>query len=68
MTLGREKNESPSAFLERAMEAFQQYTFMDFESPEANTSVALAFINQVAPDIKRKFQRVERLVEKSLRV
>lgn len=40
---------------------------MDSESLEANTAVAPAFINQVAPDIKRKFQRVERLVEKSSR-
>ena len=40
---------------------------MDSESLEANTAVAPAFINQVAPDIKRKLQRVERLVEKKLR-
>ena len=40
---------------------------MDSETLEANTAVAKAIINQVAPDIKRKIQRVERLVEKSSR-
>lgn len=40
---------------------------MDPELPETKASVALTFINEAAPDIKRKFQRVERLREKSLR-
>ena len=40
---------------------------MDPESPETKTVVSLVFFNQAAPDIKRKFQRVERLVEKSSR-
>jgi hypothetical protein len=33
---------------------------MDPESPETNTTVTLAFINQATSDIKRKHQRVER--------
>lgn len=33
---------------------------MDPESPEAKAAVALAFINQAAPDFKRELQRVER--------
>ena len=49
------------------MGAFQQYTPMHPESPEAKAAVALAFINQAAPDIKQKLQRVERLGEKSVR-
>ena len=40
---------------------------MDPESPEANSAVTLAFINQASPYIKRKLQRVERLGEKSLK-
>ena len=40
---------------------------MDLELPEAKAVRGLAFINQAAPDIKRKLQRVERLGEKSLR-
>lgn len=40
---------------------------MDPELPETKASLALVFINQAAPDIKRKLQRVERLGEKSLR-
>jgi hypothetical protein len=40
---------------------------MDPELPETKALLALVFINQAAPDIKRKLQRVERLGEKSLR-
>ena len=40
---------------------------MDPELPETKALLALVFINQAAPDIKRKLQRVERLREKSLR-
>lgn len=43
------------------MEAFRQYIPMDPESPEAKATVALVFINQAAPDIKRRLHRVERL-------
>lgn len=49
------------------MEAFQQYTPMDPESPEAKAMATLAFINQVAPYIKRTLQRAERLGEKGLK-
>lgn len=41
---------------------------MDPESPETKMAVALAFINQAAPDIKQKLQRVEKLGERSLRM
>jgi hypothetical protein len=47
-------NKSPAAFLERIMEAFLQYTHMDPDSSEAKGGVALAFINQAAPDINQK--------------
>jgi hypothetical protein len=49
------------------METFWQYTLIDPESPEANSAVTLAFINQASPYIKRKLQKVERLGEKKLR-
>ena len=52
--IGQEDNESPPAFLERIMEAFLQYTHMDPDSSEAKGAVALAFINQAAPDINQK--------------
>lgn len=56
------KDESPVAFLERIIEAFRQNP----EAPETRAAIVMAFVNQAAPDIKRKLQRVERLGEKSL--
>ena len=38
---------------------------MNPEAPERKAAI-MAFVNQAAPDIKRKLQRVERLGEKSL--
>lgn len=59
-------DESPAAFLERIMEAFRQYTPMDPEAPETKAAVVMTFVNQAAPDIEQKLQRVERLAEKSI--
>ena len=55
----QEPNESPAAFLERLMEAFRQYTPMDPQADESHTAVLLAFVNQAAPDIRRKLQKIE---------
>nr|XP_055200985.1 uncharacterized protein LOC129522712 [Nyctereutes procyonoides] len=60
------KDESPAAFLERVIEAFRQYTPMDPEAPETKAAIIMTFVNQAAPGIKKKLQRVERLGEKSL--
>ncbi|CAD7668002.1 unnamed protein product [Nyctereutes procyonoides] len=60
------KDESPAAFLEIVIEAFRQYTPMNPEVPETKAAIIMAFVNQAAPDIKKKLQRVERLGEKSL--
>ena len=62
----QEPNESPAAFLERLMEAFRQYTPMDPQDDESRAAVLLAFVNQAAPDIRRKLQRIERLGEQSI--
>ena len=62
----RETNESPGAFLERIMEAFRQYTPMDPQADESQVAVMLAFVNQAAPNIKKKLQKIERLNEQSL--
>ena len=62
----QEPNESPAAFLERIMEAFRQYTPMDPQADESRAAVMLAFVNQAAPDIKKKLQKIERLNEQSL--
>ena len=53
----QEPNESPAAFLERLVEAFRQYTPMDPQANESRAAVMLAFVNQIAPDIKRKLQK-----------
>ena len=62
----QEPNESPAAFLERLMEAFRQYTPMEPQADESRAAVLLAFINQAAPDIRRKLYRIERLGEQSI--
>ena len=60
-------NESPAEFLERIMDTFCCYTHLDPEETENSNTVVLAFINQSAPDIRRKLQKLERLGEKLLR-
>ena len=55
----QEPIESPSAFLERLMEAFRQYTTMDPQAEESRAAVLLAFVNQAAPDIRRRLQKIE---------
>ena len=62
----RQPNESLATFLERIMEAFRQYTPMDPQADESRAAVMLAFVNQAAPDIKKKLQKIERLSEQSL--
>ena len=62
----QEPNESPSAFLERLMEAFRQYTPMDPQTEESRAAVLLVFVNQAAPDIRRTLQKIEGLREKRI--
>ena len=62
----QEPNESLAAFLERLMEVFRQYTPMDPQADESHVAVMLAFVNQAAPDIRRKLQKIERLGEQSI--
>ncbi|XP_041911254.1 uncharacterized protein LOC121677231 [Arvicola amphibius] len=59
--------ETPSAFLERLKEAYRRYTPYDPEDPGQETSVAMSFIWQSAPDIKRRLERLENLREDRLR-
>ena len=39
---------------------------MDSQADESRAAVMLAFVNQAAPDIRRKLQKIERLSEQSL--
>ena len=59
----QEPTESPSAFLERLMKAFRQYTPMDPQAKESCAAVLLVFVNQAATDIKKKLQKIEGLRE-----
>ena len=62
----QELKESLAAFLERLMEAFRQYTPMDPQADESHAAVLLAFVNQAAPDIRRRLQKTERLGEQTI--
>jgi hypothetical protein len=52
-------NESPSAFLERLMEAFCQFTPYDPSTEERKATVTIAFIDQSSRDIRKKLQKLE---------
>ncbi|KAL6033133.1 hypothetical protein STEG23_009654 [Scotinomys teguina] len=58
--------ESPTAFLERLKEAYRRFTPFNTDSPEQRSNVAVAFIWQSAPDIRRKLQRSENLQDYAL--
>ena len=62
----QEPTESLAAFLERLMEAFRQYTPMDPQDEESCAAVLLAFVNQAAPDIRKKLQKIEGLGEQMI--
>ena len=62
----QQPNESPAAFLKRIMKAFRQYTPIDPQADESRAAVMLAFVNQAAPDIKKKVTK-DRLNEQSLK-
>ncbi|KAM7330648.1 uncharacterized protein [Alexandromys fortis] len=46
------KDESPSVFLERLLEAYREYTTIDPEDPIFLPSVHMTFVSQSAPDIR----------------
>ena len=62
----QDPTKSPAAFLERLMEAFRQYTPMDPEAEGTQAALIMYFVNQAAPDIRKKLQKLERLGEKSI--
>lgn len=46
------------------MEAFQLFTPLDPEAVESMAAIIMAFVNQSAPEIKKKLQKLERLGER----
>ena len=61
------ENESPAAFLERLFDAYRQYTPIDPEAEVHRSAVVFSFINQAAPDIRKKLNKQENLGEISIR-
>lgn len=55
----QQTDESPVAYLE-CLKAFQQYTLYDLQTKE------YTLIHQVAPDIRKNLQSLERLEEKNI--
>ena len=62
----QDPTKSPAAFLERLMEAFRQYTPKDPEAEGTQAALIMHFVNQAAPDIRKKLQKLECLGEKSI--
>ncbi|RMC22000.1 hypothetical protein DUI87_02871 [Hirundo rustica rustica] len=68
----QEKNESPSAFLERLKETGRRYTSLEVEGEAGRLQLALIFMGQSQEDIRKKLQKLEgedtRNLEKLLEV
>ncbi|RMB93633.1 hypothetical protein DUI87_29859 [Hirundo rustica rustica] len=68
----QEKNESPSAFLERLKETVRRYTSLEVEGEAGRLQLALIFMGQSQEDIRKKLQKLEgedtRNLEKLLEV
>ena len=58
--------ESPVAFLERLREVYQVYTPIDPNALANQAALAVQFVAQSAPDIRRKLQKLEGFEGKSL--
>ncbi|RMC21756.1 hypothetical protein DUI87_02625 [Hirundo rustica rustica] len=68
----QEKNESPSAFLERLKETARRYINLEVEGEAGRLQLALIFMGQSQEDIRKKLQKLEgedtRNLEKLLEV
>jgi hypothetical protein len=60
------ENESPAAFLERLYDAYRQYTPLDPLAEVNQSAVIMSFINQTAPDIRKKLYKQEGLGEMTI--
>ena len=55
----QEKDKNPAVFLSRVTEAFRKSTNTDPESAEGRSLLAMHFITQSSPHIRRKLQKLE---------
>ena len=56
------ETESPSEFYKRLYEAYRLYMPIDPEAAGSQMVINAAFVSQAYPDIRRKFQKVERIL------
>jgi hypothetical protein len=61
------ENENPATFLERLYDAYRQYTPPDPQAEVNQSAVIMSFINQAAPDIRKKLCKQEGLGEMTIR-
>jgi hypothetical protein len=66
-TIVQGENESPAAFLERLYDAYRQYTPLDPLVEVNQSAVIMSFINQAAPDIRKKLYKQEGLGKMTIR-
>ncbi|RMC19957.1 hypothetical protein DUI87_00802 [Hirundo rustica rustica] len=58
-TIRQDKNESPSAFLERLKETARRFTDLEIDSEAGKLQLALIFLGQTQEDIRKKLQKLE---------
>jgi hypothetical protein len=61
------ENESLAGFLEHLYDTYRQYTPIDPEVELHRSAVVLSFINQAAPDIRKKLNKQKNLGEMTIR-
>jgi hypothetical protein len=60
------ENESPATFLERLYDAYREYTPLDPLVEVNQSALIMSFINQAAPDIRKKLYKQEGLGEMTI--
>jgi hypothetical protein len=65
-TIVQGENESPATFLECLYDAYRQYTPLDPLVEVNQSAVIMSFINQAAPDIRKKLYKQEGLGEMAI--
>lgn len=58
-TVTQDPRESLMAYLERLKEAYRLYTPVNPDDPDMACTIIMSFVQQAAPDIKKKLQKVE---------
>jgi hypothetical protein len=65
-TVVQGENESPATFLERRYDAYRQYTPLDPLAEVNQSAMIMSFINQAAPNIRKKLYKQEGLGEMAI--